>query len=353
MTCRPFAIRLLPVLILFPVAVLAPGCTQNPNPTAERTWQTVFRELPSGLLSVSGTSPQDVYTVGTDSGDGLGPVLMHYNGSEWRRLNTGTTGDLWWITAVPIDGVFYLSGESGMILRFDPQIQSIEPQNTPSTETIFGVWGSASDNIWAVGGLLTDQQFGGTIWHFDGTSWLIQDLSQQFPDGFATVFKIWGRSPNEVYAVGAAGLILRFDGVAWTLVDDGTTRNATLFSVYGNEDTVVAVGGFNSAVIIEQRDDIFMDRATPETIQMNGVFVTTGGVGAAVGRELNVAFWTANGWEVAQDTGLPIDLDFHANWIDSESGLWAAGGVLIGDPINRGTLVYFGPQTVSSVVVEP
>lgn len=339
------------VLALLGVVVHSTGCTPEQNPPVGKTWQTVFRDLPSGLLSVSGTGPQNVYVVGTDADDGNGPLFMHYDGSAWRRLDTGVTGDLWWITAVTIDGGFCVSGENGMILRFDPELQTFEPQFTPGNQTIFGVWGFADDDIWAVGGLLTDQQFGGTIWHFDGTAWSVFDLSEQFPDGYPTIFKVWGRSPSEVYAVGAAGMILVFDGTGWTQVDDGTERNATLFSVYGDEDSVVAVGGFNSAVILEQGSEGFADVAVPGTLQMNGVFVTADG-GAAVGRSLNVAFRTANGWEV-QNTGLPRDFDFHADWIDSDGGLWAVGGNLISDPINHGILVHYGSQQVSSTVIEP
>lgn len=331
-----------------PLILLAVSCElPGPNPPVGATWQTVFEQLPSGLLAVSGTGPESVYVVGTDVGDGNGPMFAHYDGEAWHRLNTGTTGDLWWICAAPIDGAFYLSGENGTIIRFDPQTRTVEPQVTPGTQTIFGIWGSASDNIWAVGGLLDNQQFGGTIWHFDGATWSEHDLSALFPGGYATVLKVWGRSQDEVYAVGAAGLILRFDGSEWTQVDNGTATNPPFFSVYGNADTVVVVGGFNAGFILEGSNSGFSNLADPGTIQMNGVFLSEDGWGAAVGRELGVAFRTASGWEV-QDTSLPVNLDFHANWIDSEGGIWAVGGNLISDPIDQGVLVYYGSRSISS-----
>ncbi|MFN0197604.1 MAG: hypothetical protein ACKVT0_12745 [Planctomycetaceae bacterium] len=336
------------------VGVLAAvvGCSPGTGGPQESTWQLVMSELPSGVLSVSGTSADDVYVVGTDAEDGSGSLLLNYDGSAWRRINTGTTGNLWWISAVPIDGDFYLTGENGLILRFDPEAQTFEQFETPGDQTIFGIWGFSQNDIWAVGGLLSDQQFGGTIWHYDGNAWSVVDLSEQFPEGYATVFKIWGRSPNELYAVGAAGLVLQYDGTTWTLVDDGTERNATLFSVYGNADSVVAVGGFNSAVIIEQQaSGAFADVATPDIIQMNGISVTAEGRAVAVGRELNAAFRTENGWEV-QDTGFSVDFDFHAAWIDPDGGVWAVGGVLIADPINRGVIAYYGPETISTELAE-
>lgn len=330
------------------------GCSPGTGGPQESTWQLVMDELPSGVLSVSGTAADDVYVVGTDAGDGNGSLLLNYDGSAWRRINTGTTGNLWWISAVPIDGDFYLSGVNGMILRFDPEAQTFEQFETPGDQTIFGIWGFSRNDIWAVGGLLSDQQFGGTIWHYDGTSWSVADLSEQFPGGYATVFKIWGRSPTEVYAVGAAGLVLVYDGTMWNLVDDGTERNATLFSVYGNADSVVAVGGFNSASIVEQQETgefAEADFDPNEIIQMNGIFVTSEGRAVAVGRELKAALRTESGWEL-QETGFSTDFDFHADWIDPDGGVWAVGGVLIAEPINRGVIAYYGPETISTELAE-
>jgi hypothetical protein len=164
--------------------------------------------------------------------------------------------------------------------------------------------------------------------------------------------KVWGRGPDEVYAVGAAGLILRFDGNEWSQMDNGTATNPPLFSVYGNAETVVAVGGFNAGFILEREAGDFTNRSAAGTIQMNGVFISEDGTGAAVGRELNVAFRDADGWEV-QDTSLPVNLDFHANWIDSEGGMWAVGGNLISEPIDQGILVYHGTRTISTELSGP
>jgi hypothetical protein len=351
MAPAPTSRRFLAISCFVFAPLLGTTCDNGPVPS-ELSWQTVFQHLPSGLLAVSGTGPQDVYIVGTDSGDGHGPMFAHYDGSTWRRRNTGQTGDLWWISAIPIGGAFYLSGENGMILRFDPQAGTFQRQDTPGDQTIFGVWGTGSSDIWAVGGVLGNQQFGGAIWHFDGVSWTAEDLSGLFPSGPPTLLKVWGRNSTEVYAVGAAGVILRYDGAGWSQIPNGTGGTPPLFSVFGDSQKVVAVGGFNAGVILEQTAGSFANRAAPGTIQMNGVYLAADGSGAAVGRELSVAFRTTTGWEV-QDTPFGSDFDFHANWIDSEGGVWAVGGNLISDPINQGILVYYGTRTISTEMSGP
>ena len=52
----------------------------------EPAWGVVLSELPGGLLSVSGRSAGEVYAVGTDPGDGLGPLVRRYEGQAWTRL---------------------------------------------------------------------------------------------------------------------------------------------------------------------------------------------------------------------------------------------------------------------------
>ena len=33
---------------------------------------------------------------GVDLGDGRGPLVLHYDGSGWRRLDSGATGGALW-----------------------------------------------------------------------------------------------------------------------------------------------------------------------------------------------------------------------------------------------------------------
>lgn len=324
----------------------------NDNGSTEARWQLVLNELPAALLSVSGTSPSDVYAVGADPGDGRGPFVLRYDGTNWRRLNTSATGDLWWISEKPVNNSFYFAGEEGLILRFDTATESFERQTTPGTELIFGVWAADADTVWAVGGNFENPDAGGVIWRFDGSQWTQEDLSTIAPGGPPTLFKVWGRSKSEVYAVGFAGIILRFDGTTWSQIPSPTTRR--LFTVHGNDTETVAVGGFLDSVILEQLDGAFVERAAPLTPQMNGVFIPPNGNGVVVGIEAAVAFQTTTGWEV-QNTGLASQTtrDFHSVWVDPSGGIWAVGGNVISDPLNDGILAQFGVSDVGTLIVNP
>jgi hypothetical protein len=185
------------------------------------------------------------------------------------------------------------------------------------------------------------------VWHFDGSAWTVEDLSSVRAQGVPTLFKVWGRARDDVYAVGRLGVVLHFDGDGWSEVSSNTIR--PLFTVHGNATHTVASGGFIDGVIIERSDGgAFEHRAPPGALQMNGVFLAADGRGAAVGIEGSVAFRTANGWLLQSP---PVDTlrDFHATWIDPEGGVWAVGGELSFD-LDDGILAYGGSRTIGSEV---
>jgi hypothetical protein len=121
---------------------------------AANDWQVIQEGLDAALLSVWGTSSSDVWTVGGDMADGTGPLVLHYDGSEWQRLLTGqAAGTLWWVFGFE-GGPLYMGGDGGVILRYEDE-QFIRLQ-TPGQDTVFGIWGTAAatgpNEMWAVGG---------------------------------------------------------------------------------------------------------------------------------------------------------------------------------------------------------
>jgi hypothetical protein len=320
-------------------------CTLTSKPTLPPL-RVVFDGLPPALLSAAGTSPTNVFVVGADPHDGLGPYVLHYNGQCWTRLKTGATGALWWISFKPIAGAFYMVGEGGLILRYDIASGEFEHQVGPGSQQLFGVWGERSDSVWAVGGDLTDESHGGVIWHYDGQSWQSVDLSSVFPDGAPLLFKIWGRNEHDIYAVGQAGTILHYDGEGWAKVVSNTIR--PLFTVHGNDDIVVATGGSNSGVIVENDGAGFVDRTPAGIEQNNGVYVPPSGLAVGVGIHAKMALRDSNGWSIA-DTDLDGRRDFHAVWMDPEGGVWAVGGDLSVD-LSQGMLVYGGTRAIPTAI---
>ena len=361
------------VCVVQAVAASVSGCPRSPtpsptaSPTAPPSTPTptatsislprapvrlILQEQPAALLSISGTSAADVYTVGADTHDGMGPYVLHYDGQSWHRLITGKTGNLWWISVTPIDGSFYMAGEGGLVLRYQLSAHAFAPLPTLGTENLlFGIWGTDANHIWAVGAELSNQGSSGVVWRFDGTRWTSDAaIGKLIPEGLPILYKVWGRDEKDLYVVGDLGVVFHFDGAVWTrsTVDLGGAMpsDSPLFTVHGNATRVEAVGGLDNGLILESQGASFANGASPQTPQMNGVFIRPDDAGVAVGIAGALAFRGAGGWQL-QSPGVDTGLDFHGSWIDPEGGVWAVGGNLTTD-LNRGILAYGGLEMIGT-----
>ena len=63
---------------------------------------------------------------------------------------------------------------------------------------------------------------------------------------------VWGSGPDDVFAVGARGTILHYDGTGWSGLPSSTARD--LFTVTGSLDgrTVVAAGASGAVVVLRR-----------------------------------------------------------------------------------------------------
>jgi hypothetical protein len=108
-------------------------------------------------------------------------------------------------------------------------------------KTLWSIWGTKENNIWAVG----DE---GTIIHYDGTRWVNQKYDTE-----CSLRDIQGYDENDVWAVGGLGfnpnseneqkgIILHFNGKEWTMaLDDSTHPLSAIWET--SKDDIYAVGG--------------------------------------------------------------------------------------------------------------
>src|SRR5690606_8649055 len=109
------------------------GDPSNSAPELKASWQLVFQELQGALISVAGTSENDVWLAGSDPQDGRGALVLHYDGVEFERLELGVEVDLWWVHAFERDLVFF-GGADGTIVKYDGM--DFTRMTTPGTGTI-------------------------------------------------------------------------------------------------------------------------------------------------------------------------------------------------------------------------
>lgn len=315
--------------------------TEETDPAGDPTvWNVVAEELGGALLSVTGTSAEDVWAAGAD--DGQGPFVLHYDGETWTREATGTTGDLWWAWMPPGGARPWISGDHGRVLR--PTGAGWEEMVVDAEITLFGLWGPAEDDLWTVGGNVATAS-GARMYHWDGSAWSRVELPDD-ADAETALYKVWGTGTDAVWACGTGGLMLRWDGASWTRVPSGTDRTLLTLSGTG-DDAIWAVGGIGNASIVHWDGATWADESPGFAREMNGVNARDGHV-AAVGRAGEVWLRGEDQTWTQDARGRGTFLDLHAGWIDPDGGLWTVGGSIATLPLVRGVLLYGGSAVVTA-----
>ena len=297
---------------------LLSGCPNGDDPQTE-PWQLVHEELPGALLSVWGTGADDVWMVGGDGRDGMGPLVIHWDGVAFERVDSGLdSGALWWVFGFP-GGPIYMGGEGGTIVRYESGV--FTPLTTPGTATVFGIWGASPSDLWAVGG--TSDGRNGFVWRLEGDAWVDEASFPADVGADAAIWKVYGIAASDAWLVGSNGVSLHWDGS--TLTPGETGVGSSLFTVHANASRFVAVGGFGNGIIVEYEGGAWHN-VTPSGIQgLSGVYVGEGDFAVAVGAYGTVHLRDAGGWHEV-DTGYPLVESYHAAWVDPEGGVWAVGG---------------------------
>ena len=341
-------------LLLFLVGCPDPKPDTDPpvddsGTTGFASWTLVGSDEEAGYLSISGTSGSDVWVVGADGGEG--GTILHYDGSAWTDIPSGQFYDLWWVHAFP-GGPVYVVGSGATILRGDTSgFTRQQGADVLANLTLYGIWGSSPNDIYAVGGYAGRWGF---VWHStDGQTWTAVELPDDLPltdegelPGF---FKVWGSSASDVWVVGTHGTVLHYDGAAWSVVPSGTTE--LLFTVHGNVDTV-AIVGTNTVLTgdIGGLTDVTPDGAgilQGVTVRDDGTITASGASGSLWTRGTDGA-WIQ---EINASGVAPESL--HAVWTDPDGGRWAVGGGVLTPALNAGVILHDGAIGADPWVAPP
>jgi hypothetical protein len=292
---------------------------------------------PAGFLGVGGTGANDVWVVGADKG--FGPTVLHFDGGEWSRVESGFRGDLWWVH--PLEGGPVLfGGANGMVVKYDgSEFENLRTPG-PGRRTVFGVWASAESDIWAVGAHAGRSGF---VWHHDGVEWtellLPLDIPRRADGELPALLKVWGDGAGTVYIVGSEGTLLRsVDGGPLEVVETGTT--ARLFTIAGNGDTVFVVGESGGAGIILQLADGAVTDVTPPGAQpLQGVSVSEDGRAFAAGLGGQLLTYRKGEWTIDEEPPVIEAASLHAAWIDPDGNRYAVGGNVLTSALDGGVLL--------------
>jgi len=330
------------VSLLFACAQLWVACGSDSPPKAVPEFQVIAAGLDEAVLAVGGTASSDVWAVGADQG--LGPLVLHWDGKAWARLNTGSQGALWWVHGFQ-DGTALFGGAQGTLLRWTGQ--AFERVRTPglARHTIFGVWGRAPNDVYAVGSIAGRSGF---IWHDDGKGFRDLGLPASVasgPNGEAPgLFKVWGNA-KDVYVVGSDGVLLVGDA-ARGFAPLATGQDVPFYTVFGDAEQTYAVGGeLNGVVMRIDRGGALEDVSPAGAPVIQGISVSATGEALACGATGQL-FTRSDGAFTRVDTELDLRVQtFHSVWFDPEGNAWAVGGNAISG-LDQGAIVRRGQDTI-------
>jgi hypothetical protein len=205
------------------------------------------------------------------------------------------------------------------------------------------VWGTGRTDVWAVGAA-------GTILHFNGSAW------SGIPSGTARdLYGVWGSRPDDVWAVGQS-TILHFNGSVWA-ASATTNRIADLFGIWGSGPSDVwAVG--DKGVLEHWNGSTWRDTGTGLLIGMTQTFRGVWGSGPsdvwAVGQTCQASgpsqgcgqdslqHWNGSAWSIPYSGPT---FGFVDVWGSGPGDVWA-----VGNPSNTGAFFLHSDGSGWSIV---
>lgn len=252
---------------------------------------TLTRALPIALLAAAvaawscgkpnaGDSPLDQDAAIPDGADaGFDPAAQSYF-SVWGSASN----DVWAV------------GNKGAMVHWNGSEWTHVPLG--ANRDLARVWGTAADDVWAVGGF-------GTVFHWDGAAWSsrapgeaveVVDPATEQP-GAVNIVAIWGTGPQNVWLAGYSGVIVRWDGEKYVKEESGVTNAIT--SLWGNAtNDVWAVG---TAGTILHRDGNAWSQVASGTIKdLHSVWGTGPDDMWACGADGVIVHWDGTDWSASK-----------------------------------------------------
>lgn len=227
-------------------------------------WRVVSSPSPDPSLNIfygiDGHSSDNMWAVGQGGPavSGQATLTAQWDGATWQIVPSANGGvgsnSLHAISAVSPDDMWAVGDVDGnsLTLYWDGATWSVVPSpNLEHGATLNDVVAMAADDVWAVGssGSPADLDSVNVMLHWDGAAWALVPTPNPGGPYVDELFAIDGIAADDIWAVGEywdanlipRGVILHWDGVAWSEVTNGCGTSLTGVSAVAADD-VWAVG---------------------------------------------------------------------------------------------------------------
>jgi hypothetical protein len=175
-----------------------------------------------------------------------------------------------------------------------------------TSDALQAVWGTSASDIFAVGA-------NGTILHYNGTSW-----SAMTSGTTDILLSVWGSASDDVWAVSPTGTVLHYNGTGWTTA---TTLSSQPYDVWGSSASDIFAVGASGA--IEHYDGTGWSSMTSSTTNgLLGVWGTSGSDVYAVGVGGTIVHYDGTSWSTMTSN---TSNDVYEVWGWSSTSVYAVG----------------------------
>jgi hypothetical protein len=193
------------------------------------------------------------------------------------------------------------------------------------TNNLKSVWGSASNDVFAVGS-------NGVILHYDGATWTKMGTATT-----ANLEAISGSAANNIVAAGITGTFLRYKGTSW--LSTGSSSNQNLTGVWSSPSSESFVVGENGT--IQQCDDRDCSPMVSSTIlPLNAIWGASSTDIVAVGANGIILHYDGINWTKMQSSSKE---HLYAVWGVASNDVFAAGA--------NGTILHYNGANWSKMPV--
>ncbi len=202
-----------------------------PGPIFASGWGgTILERIDGNWQTVAPTSTHtedlfDLFIGGEDSGlaVGDGGRVLEWDGTTWSKITMFVPGEFSGSLIEPKSTLqavwsgngrrYYIAGSGGVAYRSTGGTQNFEALDTRVFEPLRDLWGPATNDVFAVG-------LGTLILRYGG-QWrrIRNDGADELPNTF--LFGVSGTAGDDVTVVGWKGIVARYDGTAWFVEETG------------------------------------------------------------------------------------------------------------------------------------
>jgi len=287
---------------------------------------------------VNETVIKQIFTITSGTGWPNMTSIVHFDGSTWSpSLKSNVPGfikltAIWGSAANDIFAIGTACGEPARF-HFDGTTWGTPQSCTGGSFFEFqGMWGNSGADIFATYKSTLPPSTNTGVEHYNGQTWA-SSYSTACSFCAPSLRGVWSRSSSDAISVGDGGKILHYDGTNWNPETSGTTND--LLAVWGSGSNVFAVGA--AGTVLYNNGSGWIAQSSGTSSALKAVWGASPTDVFAVGQNGVILHYNGTSW-TANSSGTTEDLN--AVWGSSGNAVFAVG--------NKSTIRFYNGSTWAS-----